>query len=117
MSGDGVQIGHISNRTMEIALQYQDIMQRMNNETVSDIMRELGCLEAEVQRIELYLSLLEGKKEQVIRLSYFDGMSLIQIARELQMAKRTVIKYRNEALGELMSMYSFIDTVKNKKQE
>ncbi len=113
--GGGSQRGHISNRTMEIALQYDDIRQRMNNETVAEIMRELDGLSAEVQRIELYVSLLDERKAKIIRLRYFEDKTLEQISQEIQVTKRTVTKLCNEALIKLSSMFAYIDSVKGKQ--
>jgi predicted DNA-binding protein YlxM (UPF0122 family) len=116
VGGAGARSGHISDRTMAIAMQYQDIMHNMNNETVSEILREIRSLEAEIQRMDLYLTFLEDKRAQVIRLHYFEVMSLSHTARELMLSKRTIIKYHKEALHQLDGMFSFIDNVK-KKQE
>jgi DNA-directed RNA polymerase specialized sigma subunit len=102
---------------MAIALQYQDLTQSLNNETVAGILRELRALEAETEKLDFYISLLDKRKSRIIRLYYFDGKTLEQTIAETQAAKRTVIKYRAAALRELTDMYAFIDRVKGEKRE
>ena len=105
---------HISNKTMMIALKYQDKMERINNETITAIMQELQPLEAEVERLEHYISLLDRNQEKVIKFYYFDGMAWLDMVEEMHMAKRTLMNYREEAVRILVSMYSYIYDVKCK---
>ena len=115
--GEGVSnSGHISNKTMAIALQYQDIMQRINNETISGIIAELRSLEAEVSRLEYYVSLLDERKATAIRLLYFEQKSWNVTESELHVSKGTLSACRNDALSDLTKMYSYLSGVREKDE-
>ena len=68
----GLSNGHRSNKTMSIALRCQDIMQRVNTETIAGIIQELRSLEVEVSRLEYHISLLDERKAAVVRLLYLE---------------------------------------------
>ena len=57
--------GHISNKTMYIALNYQERMERMNEESMNEIAQCLLELEAEQDRLRYYVSLLESGKQRL----------------------------------------------------
>lgn len=110
----GHNTNHISNKTMMIALQYQDKVDRINSETIAAIMQELQPLELEIERLEYYISLLNKLQEQVIRLFYFEGMVWGDMEKELHISKRTLMNHREEAVRLLVKMYSYIEGIKNK---
>jgi len=49
--------GHISNKTLYIALNYQEKAGRMNSETTEEIVERLVNLEHEQERLDYYISL------------------------------------------------------------
>lgn len=53
----GSSKGHVSNKTMYIALNCQERMDRMNAEAANEIAQRLLALEAEQERIRYYASL------------------------------------------------------------
>lgn len=101
--------GHISDKTMYIALNYQEKMDRMNAEAVNEIAKRLLELEAEQDRLRYYVSLLEEREAQVLRRTYFEGRSWEAAARELKVALRTVHKIKNRAIGHLADLYAYTD--------
>ena len=108
--GDGVGSGgkgHISNKTMYIALNYQERMERMNAEAANDIAQCLLELEAKQDRIRYYVSLLEKREAKVIRAFYIEGQSWEEIAREIGVALRTVHKIKNRAIEHLAELYAY----------
>lgn len=109
----GGRNGHISNKTMMIALQYRDVMQRINSDAIIQITQELHALEAEVARLERYVSLLTRRQQEVIRLYYFEGNNWTVLEDRLHLARRTLFKHRDEALDELAAMFQFIEQVKS----
>lgn len=56
--GAGRPEGHISNKTLYIALNYQDQARQLNAETFQEISAQLMKLEQEQDRLNYYLSLL-----------------------------------------------------------
>ncbi|MEY8262459.1 hypothetical protein AALA80_19285 [Oscillospiraceae bacterium 50-60] len=58
--------GHVSNKTMYIALNYQEQMDRMNVEAADEIAQRLLELEAEQDRLRYNVSLLGKREAEVI---------------------------------------------------
>lgn len=104
--------GHISNKTMMIALQYQDTAERINGDVVAEIMQELSALEAEVARIDYYLTLLDEGKALVLRRYYVEQKSWAEIGAELHLSQRALIKRRDDGVGELAEMFGFLGRIK-----
>jgi len=105
---------HVSNKTMMIALQYQEKMERINSEIIAAIMQELRTLEAEIERLNHYISLLDKLQAKIIRLFYFENISWTDMEKELHMSKRSLMHYRDEAVSALMTMYSYVHGIKGK---
>ena len=114
---DGMGLGHsgglappsgcISNKTLFIALNYQDRTEQINKETLNDILDELGEVESVQSRLTYYVSILAPQQKKVIRRFYFEGRSWEEIAKEVKVALRTVHKIKNRALDKLAEFYDF----------
>jgi len=109
--------GGVSNKTMTIALQYQNTLHHMNSEAVADIARDLRLLESEIARLEHYVSLLEELKGTVIRQIFFERRSLSELENECRYSKSTIYRVRNEAIDDLVSMYIYLDDIKSKSSD
>lgn len=113
--GDGMggsSKGHISNKTMYIALNYQERMNRMNAEAASEIAQRLLELEKEQDRIRYYVSLLEKRKADVIRLFYIERMTMDNVEKEMHLSAKTLRKLKNQAVDALAAMYEFTENGK-----
>ena len=67
--------GHISDKTLYIALNYQSKADKLNADIKEEIVVQLVELEQEQARLEYYTSLLEKRQALVICLAYFEGRS------------------------------------------
>ena len=114
---EGRMGGGVSNKTMTIALQYQNTLHHMNSEAVADIARDLRLLESEIARLEHYVSLLEELKGTVIRQIFFERRSLSELENECRYSKSTIYRVRNEAIDDLVSMYIYLDDIKSKSSD
>ena len=110
--GEGQINRQISDKTMRIALEYQCTMEKMNTETVTDIRQELRILRVETGRLEHYVSLLGNPKTRIITAHYFMHISIVDLAKEFDVSKSTISRSHNNALDELWTMYSFLDSIK-----
>ncbi len=108
--GDGVGYapGHISNRTLHIALNYREQTDRLNQEAVMEINREIEELDLEQRRLRYYVSLLEERQAAVIRLQFFERLSIEEIEKELQLTARSLRSIRKKAIEELAQMYALV---------
>lgn len=105
MGGSGK--GRISNKTMYIALNYQEKMDRMNAEAANEIAQRLLELEGEQDRLRYYVSLLEKREMEALRLFYFEGRSWEETAKELGVVLRSVYKIKSKAIGHLADLYAY----------
>lgn len=108
--GDGMggsSMGYISNKTMYIALNYQERMDRLNAEAANEIAQRLLELEAEQDRIRYYVSLLEKREAEVLRSFYFEGCSWEDTAKKIGVVLRSVYKIKNKAIDHLVELYTY----------
>jgi len=105
--GMGRSEGHISNKTLYIALNYQEKAERLNAEAFNEVSARLTKLEREQSTLEYYVSLLESRQRQVIQKIYFERASQEQVAKELDLSVRRVQDIKAQAIVELVEMYAF----------
>lgn len=99
--------GHISDKTLYIALNYQEEVKRMNAEVKESIAIRLFPLERRVDRLEHYVGLLDERQRAIIRRHYFEGCTLEQLGAELQISPKTLRKLKNAAIDMLTKMYEY----------
>lgn len=107
--GDGMggSKGHIFNKTMYIALNYQEKMEHMNEESANEIAECLLKLETEQNRLRHYVSLLEKREAEVLRSFYFEGCSLEETAKRIGVVLRSAYKIKNKTISHLTELYAF----------
>lgn len=105
--GQGCPTGHISNKTLYIALNYQDQAEQLNAEAFGEISAQLTKLEREQARLEYYISLLEPRQEQVLRRTCFEKIPQDKVAEELGVSVRRVQDIKAQAIDGLAEMYRF----------
>lgn len=103
----GTAPGYISNKTLYIALNYQDKMQKANEGTKNEIAIQLTKLEKQQERLLYYIGLMDKQDAEVIRMTYMDGMDNDQIAAKLGVSARTVRTRRTKAIDLLCDMYAY----------
>ena len=107
---DGIRpAGFISDKTMRIATQFRDKKDRLNQETIMEIVQELYAVEQQISK-------LEEKQAEVIRKYYFEGKTWGELQREMHLAPRTLLKRRDDGLDALVSIYSYIGQVKGDRR-
>lgn len=109
--GDGSSLsgGHVSDKTLYIALNYQEKLEQVNLDVAREIAVQLVELEQQQKRLRYYVSLLDEQKRMVIQLAYFDRLPWEAIAEKLEVSLRTAHKIKNKALGRLTEMYLFTE--------
>lgn len=109
--GDGLghMQGHISNKTLYIALNYEEQVERLNTETKAEIANELFSLERKQKKLVFYVGLLEKRQADVIRLMFMQGMSTVEIAEDYGLTCRTIDRIKREAIENLAEMYAYTE--------
>lgn len=101
--------GHVSDKTLYIALNYQSRADKINADVKEEIVVQLVELEQEQKRLEYYMSLLAERQVTVLQLIYFKRLPLEEIAAQIGVVLRTVRKIKDRAIDELTEMYNFTD--------
>ena len=104
--GLGGLTGHISDKTMRIALQYDDLAYNMNVEAKEAILHELVPLQAQQDKLKYYISLLENNGEFLVAY-YVEGRTWNQLEEKTQLNLRTLRRRRNEQISRLLDLYLF----------
>lgn len=107
----GGKKGYIPDRTMYIALNYQQRTEHLNREMAASLTSRLLHLEQETSRLNYYVSLLDRRQDQVVRQSYFERMTNEEIARSMDLAPRTVQYIKKQAIDALTEMYNIISDI------
>lgn len=106
--GDGPNTPrYISDKTMYIALNYQEQADRLNASTKDEIAQQLAELEHEQGRLKYYVSRLDVREKAIIRLVYYDKCSWSEAAKEMGVTPRTVQRIKDKAVERLTKMYAF----------
>ena len=113
-NGGGHVEGHISDKTLYIALNYQSKVDKMNADTKEEIVVQLVEMEHEQKRLEYYVSLLAYRQAEVIKLTFFERCSQNDVARKLAIVPRTVRRIKEEAVDKLVEMYSFAENLRDR---
>ena len=83
----------------------------MNTDAKENIVVELVELEQAQQRLDYYLSLLDTREAEVLRLTYLNKLSQEKIAKNMDMSVRTVQTLKSKALKSLSRMYQLIENL------
>ncbi len=99
-SGEGVghSKGHISNKTLYIALNYEEQAKQLNAESAKEIADELFILERRQKKLLYYISLLEKRQAEVVRMVYMEGVSTKKAAEQHGLTVRTIERIRERML-------------------
>lgn len=106
-SSSGNPGGHASDKTLHIALNYQDRANQANNGASKEVVEHLAALEEEQERLKYYIALLPQRQANVIKLSYFERYTQEDVAARMGMAKRTVQILKAQAIESLVAMYDY----------
>lgn len=107
--GTGYTKGRVSNKTLYIALNYEEQAERLNLETTSAIANELFELERKQKTLKLYVSLLEERQADIIRMLYFKKIPAVQVAKHYQLTERTIDRIKKAAIEKLSEMYEYAE--------
>ena len=107
-SGGGHPDGHISDKTLYIALNYQDRADKLNADIKQEIVVQLVELEREQKRLDYYISLLNERQAKAIQFFYEKELTQGEVEKLMGLSAKTVQKKKKEALDALVVMYEFI---------
>lgn len=108
-SGECRSIGTVSDKTHNIATNYETAADRLNSELMNELTARLLVLEQKVNKLEFYLTLLSEQEQKVIQALYFQKKSLQTAADDFQVSVWMIRKDRDGAVKRLCEMYDFVE--------
>ncbi|MEY8762496.1 MULTISPECIES: hypothetical protein [Clostridium] len=101
-----ISTSSISDKTCKIALIYDEVVKRINNETKEEIIKMIKATEFEITRLNYCIDRLQTKIKEVIKGVYINKKSLKYIGNELFISENTVNRYRKKGIEEIIAMYN-----------
>ncbi len=100
--------GHVSNKTLYIALNYHEKAESLNLNTVDEISSQLVELEQIQARLDHCISLLDKRQKKLVQALYTDRLSMKETEKMLGRSAKTVRKLRDDTVDTLAKMYDFV---------
>lgn len=107
----GHSTGVVSNKTLYIAMNYQQAAARLNEECSGDLAKELFELERKANKLEYYMRVLPEHEREAIRLYFFEKRTLQEISDTLRISQWTVRKCRDDGVDSLVGKYDFMEVM------
>lgn len=106
MDGERVQTSGTSDKTAQIALNYQERMARINREWFEHLENNLRALNEELQFLEAALSTLSGSLPEFMHDMVIERMTWDALECKYHISRFTVSTYRKKAIAELEVLYA-----------
>ena len=103
--------GHVSDKTLYIAMNYRQKAAAANSEISEEISAKLLELERKKGRIEYYVGMLDSRKANVIRLCFFEGRTIEDAAEELNISAKTAQIAKKKAIEELTDLFALTSNI------
>lgn len=103
--GERVQSSNTSDKTCTVALHYRDKVNRMNEEVISEWIKEYDYLDAEIAFLENCIRDLPGELQDVMSALVLDGDSWDEAQACLLMNRKTIASRRREAISLITLAY------------
>lgn len=103
--GERVQTSGTSDKTARIALSYRDRMEKINQEWYEHLEKQYLSLAEEVGFFESAVKALPGKMGEIMRDMVFSQASWDELAEKHFVSRRTIGRYRQKAIDELVVLY------------
>lgn len=96
-----------------IATCFRNVTDRWNQEAISEISEQYVGLLQKRDRLLYYINLPETRQKYVITEYYIEGRNRLEIAKELNITRRTAYNIRKDAVKELAEMYAMKERLFN----
>jgi len=107
--GERVRTGGVSDKTANIAMNYKNKMDHINNEWLEHLEVKLMSLNNEIIFFEAALASLTGKLPAIMRDLVVERMTWDEAAEKYFVSSRMIGKYRKKATRELDALYEMHD--------
>ncbi len=104
--GPGVYSGQVSDKTMYIALNYRDQLEKLLDENIDNVYKELDPLKEEIDRLHTYVGQLDRRSAEIVTLYYFEELSWAEIEKMKGITVKGLQNRRNRAVDKLTEFYA-----------
>ena len=109
MEGERVQTSGTSDKTAQIALNYQERMERINREWFEHLEHRLKQLTDELSFFESALDSLSGRLPAIMRALVVRQSTWDSVQAEYHIGRATLSAYRKQAISELDELFAAQD--------
>ena len=106
MDGERVQTSGTSDKTAQIALNYQERMERINREWFEHLEHRLKLLTDELSFFESALDSLSGRLPAIMRALVVHQSTWDSVQAEYHIGRATLSAYRKQAIAELDELFA-----------
>lgn len=105
MDGERIQTSSISDKTAQIALNYQERMDRINRDWFKHLETRMMCLTSEIQNFETALDTLPERQSAIMRDMIVGGVTWDALCVIHHISRTMIAKYRRRAIARLSEIY------------
>ena len=109
--GGGFVPGTISDKTVSIALNYEEKAAQANEDAIFEIQKNLVSLYQVQRRLDKYISLLTPICQELIHLRFYQRQPWKNVASQTELSPRAAQRHMKKAVDDLCEMYSLTDTL------
>ena len=109
--GERVTTSGVSDKTLRIALAYQNTSYEQSKEILEELVRRHGALKTDLDFLEHCITLLENELSNVATDLFIKGMDSTQIGAKYNLSRSSINRYRLKAIAEITKMYQEIQMV------
>ena len=110
-SGERVDSGGVSNRTMAIALNYRQKHEEQKAQALLEISSRIDWIEDTFRRLDFYIDGLEAHQASIFRDYYFEGYTWRELQDLRGVTYKTLMKHRDDAVEALAFRYARLERI------
>lgn len=103
--GERVQTSNLSDKTAQIAMNYQEKMERINREWYEHLERRMMYLVSEIQCFESALDTLPERQAAIMKDMIVGGITWDALCVVHHVSRTMIAKYRRRAIARLSEIY------------
>lgn len=107
--GERVQASNLSDKTAQIAMNYQDKMERINREWYEHLEKKYICLNEDITLFEGALESLSGIHSAIAKDMYLHQCTWDALATIHHVSRMTIARYKKKIIAELNAYYEKYD--------
>ena len=103
--GERVQSSHLSDKTSEIAIEYEEKMRKANEQIYWSVYHEYECLNEKITFLELCIEELSDLEREVMEALVLENRTWDDIEYDLNINRREIAFRRKKALSSIVRRY------------